>query len=199
MSSSNNQQDEINIEEKKSSISDDNNQNNNHLGDKLNKHFSPLLFIGVFGGFILYIAFSVIFIRKAQKNKTIKEALITLNIQLTEQLIFEAEDIILYRTQSCFDLLRKLENNAKFFASLYDEQKINNIDDYIKKSLVHLSEVNENTKRDEKIGIWGINKGNNDYNEISYDEAKKELFIFTSLNPLLNSIYKSTNYHEEYF
>ena len=60
---------------------DENNQNHSHLGDKLNKHFSPLLFIGVFGGFLIYITFSILFIKKAQKNKTIKSALSTLYLQ----------------------------------------------------------------------------------------------------------------------
>ena len=201
MSNNNNQQEEINIEQNKSSSTsttiDDNNQNNNHLGDKLNKHFSPLLFIGVFGGFILYIAFSVIFIKNAQNNETIKEALTNLNIQLTEQLIFEAEDILLYRTQSCFDLLRKIENNARYFAGLYKDKKANNVDAYINNFSVHLSKVDDDTESDEKKGIWGINKDNNDKGEIT-DEIKNELFIFTSLNPLLNAIYKSANYHEEY-
>ena len=119
---------------------DENNQNNNHLGNKLNKHFSPLLFVGVFGGFVIYITFSILFIRKAQRNKTIKEALSNLNLQLTEQLIFEVEDILLYRTQTCFDLLQKLESNAIFFSDLYDNGKINtNVKDYINKYSTNLN------------------------------------------------------------
>ena len=70
---------DLDISKNKSS-SDEKNQNNNHLGNKLNRHFSPLLFIGVFGGFIIYITFSILFIKKAQSNKTIKEALTNLNL-----------------------------------------------------------------------------------------------------------------------
>ena len=191
-----NNTEELNIIENQSSV-DENSQNNNHLGDKLNKHFSPLLFIGVFGGFILFIVFSITFIKKAQKNQTIKEALRNLNLQLTEQLIFEVEDILLYRTQSCFDLLRKLESNSIFFSSLYDNNKVNNIDNYIKDNSIHLSKVDNDTKRDEKKGMWGINEGYNNSDTIT-NNIRRELFIFTSLNPLLNSIYNSTNYNETY-
>lgn len=191
-----NNTEELNIIENQSSV-DENSQNNNHLGDKLNKHFSPLLFIGVFGGFILFIVFSITFIKKAQKNQTIKEALRNLNLQLTEQLIFEVEDILLYRTQSCFDLLRKLESNSIFFSSLYDNNKVNNIDNYIKDNSIHLSKVDNDTKRDDKKGMWGINEGYNNSDTIT-NNIRRELFIFTSLNPLLNSIYNSTNYNETY-
>ena len=44
---------DLDISKNKSS-SDEKKQNNNHLGNKLNRHFSPLLFIGVLG-VLLYI------------------------------------------------------------------------------------------------------------------------------------------------
>ena len=174
---------------KNNSQPDENTENNNHLGDKLNKHFSPLLFIGVFGGLIIYITFSIIFIKKAQRNKTIRNALSNLNLQQTEQLIFEVEEILLYRTQSCFDLLRKIENNAEFLNSLYNKTQEDKIEEYINNYSVIIDEVDDNTKNDEKKGIWGRNEENN-------EDVKKELFIFTSLNPLLYSILKSVNYKE---
>ena len=174
---------------KNNSQPDENTENNNHLGDKLNKHFSPLLFVGVFGGLIIYITFSIIFIKKAQRNKTIRNALSNLNLQQTEQLIFEVEEILLYRTQSCFDLLRKIENNAEFLNSLYNKTQEDKIEEYINNYSVIIDEVDDNTKNDEKKGIWGRNEENN-------EDVKKELFIFTSLNPLLYSILKSVNYKE---
>ncbi len=186
------------INKSKSSY-DENNQNNNHLGNKLNKHFSPLLFVGVFGGFVIYITFSILFIRKAQRNKTIKEALSNLNLQLTEQLIFEVEDILLYRTQTCFDLLQKLESNAIFFSDLYDNGKINtNVKDYINKYSTNLNSINDDTEYNEYMGIWGKNEENYDNTGEISDDIIKELFIFTALNPLLFSIYTSINYQEPY-
>ena len=187
---------DLDINSKKSSL-DENNQNDNHLGNKLNRHFSPLLFIGVFGGFIIYITFSILFIKKAQKNKTIKEALTNLNLQQTEQLIFEVEEILIYRTQICFDLLRKIEANAFFFSELYEKGQISNIDGFINQNSINLNFINDKTKINEKIGIWGINEYSQNISTLN-DDIKKELFIFTSLNPLLNSIYTSINYKESY-
>ena len=180
-------------------LKEDNNKNKNHLGDKLNKHFSPLLFIGVFGGFVIYIAFSLFFIKKAQKNKSIKEALTNLNLQQTEQIIFEIEDILIYRTQTCFDLLRKIEANAVFFSSLYDNNKIQSqkVEEYINKNTINLNNIGENIEKDYNKGIWGKNEDAANNDEIT-DDIKKELFIFTSLNPLLYSVYKSINFKEQY-
>ena len=177
---------------------EDKNQNENHLGDKLNSHFSPLLFVGVFGGLIIYISFSILFIKKAQKNKSIKEALTNLNLQSTEQIIFEIEDLLMYRTQICFDLLRKIESNAEFFSSLYDNNKVENIEEYIKKYSINLDKIIDNMEIDYKKGIWGKNENNNINNDEINDDNIKELFIFTSLNPLLYAIYKSINYKEQY-
>ena len=170
---------------------DESNQNNNHLGDKLNRHFSPLLFIGVFGGFLIYITFSILFIKKAQKNKTIKSTLSNLYLQQAEQIIFEVEQVLLYRTQSCFELLRKIESNAEFFYSLYGNVKVDKINQYIKDYSVNLDDINEYTENDDKKGIWGRNEESN-------ENITKELFIFTSLNPLLYSILKSTNNQEKF-
>ena len=167
------------------------NQNNNHLGDKLNRHFSPLLFIGVFGGFLIYITFSILFIKKAQKNKTIKSTLSNLYLQQAEQIIFEVEQVLLYRTQSCFELLRKIESNAEFFYSLYGNVKVDKINQYINDYSVNLDDINEYTENDDKKGIWGRNEESN-------ENITKELFIFTSLNPLLYSILKSTNNQEKF-
>ena len=183
---------------KNNSTTDENKQNNNHLGNKLNRHFSPLLFIGVFGGFIIYITFSIVFIKKAQKNKTIKEALTNLNLQQTEQVIFEVEDILISRTQTCFDLLKKLESNAVFFSNLYNQNKIGpNITDYINNYSTNINNIDSDTVRDEKKGIWGKNEDSGDSGEIT-DDNIKELFIFTALNPLLYSIFNSINYKESY-
>ena len=179
-------------------LTEENNQKNNHLGNKLNRHFSPLLFIGVFGGFIIYITFSIVFIKMAQRNSSIKEALTNLNLQQTEQIIFEVEEILMYRIQTCFDLLRKIEANADFFSELYDKGLIrNNIEEYIKKYSINLNDITEKTQKDEKKGVWGINEDKENSGNIS-DDIKKELFIFTSLNPLLYSIYTSINYQELY-
>ena len=188
---------DLDISKNKSS-SDEKNQNNNHLGNKLNRHFSPLLFIGVFGGFIIYITFSILFIKKAQSNKTIKEALTNLNLQQTEQLIFEVEEILIYRTQSCFDLLRKIEANAIFFSELYDKGQVkSNIDEYISQNSINLNAINDEIENNEKMGIWGINEYSEKINALN-DDIKKELFIFTSLNPLLNSNFSNINFKESY-
>ena len=145
---------DLDISKNKSS-SDEKNQNNNHLGNKLNRHFSPLLFIGVFGGFIIYITFSILFIKKAQSNKTIKEALTNLNLQQTEQLIFEVEEILIYRTQSCFDLLRKIEANAIFFLELYDKGQVkSNIDEYISQNSINLNAINDEIEKMQKLEYW---------------------------------------------
>ena len=185
---------------KNNSTNEENNQNNNHLGNKLNKHFSPLLFIGVFGGFIIYITFSVAFIKRAQRNKSIKTALTNLNLQQNEQYIFEIESILMYRTQVCFDFLRKIAGNAEYLYSIFDKGKTGgrtNIINYINKYSVNLNNVKEDTKYDEQKGIWGRNEDIIDSGEVN-DDNIKELFIFTSLNPLLNAIYKSINFKENY-
>ena len=190
----------INQDEKNNKTLEENNQNNNHLGNKLNKHFSPLLFIGVFGGFLIYITFSVALIKKAQGNQTIKAALTNLNLQQSEQYIFEVERIIMYRTQECFDFLRKIAANAEFLFSIYNKgqvKDVNDIKNYINKYSVNLNNVEDSTEKDETKGIWGRNEDIVDSGEVNEDNIK-ELFIFTGLNPLLNAIYKSINFKEHY-
>ena len=84
-----------------------------------------------------------------------------LNLEQTEQLIYKAENVLKYRTQIIFDLLRKIENTTKFFSDLYDEGKVkkDSIDDYIKENMVSLADINEQTDKDLFKGIWGRNKG----------------------------------------
>ena len=131
-------------------FSEEKNENNNHLGDILIHNFFPPLSLAVFGGIIIYAVCSIIFIGKSRHNSQIKNSLFQLNLQLNEQLILQVESLLVYRTQSIFDLLRKLENTSKFFYDLYDENFINDKDlNYINEHTMKISDIKETTERNE--------------------------------------------------
>ena len=184
--------------QKLNSKSGENPQNNSHLDSKLVNHFSPPLILGIVGGIIIYIICSILYIKQIKNINALKKSMTKLNLEQTEQLIYKAENVLKYRTQIIFDLLRKIENTTKFFSDLYDEGKVkkDSIDDYIKENMVNLADINEQTDKDLFKGIWGRNeiKDNREIDE----NIKKNLYIFSALNSILNVVYNSTNLNEEY-
>ena len=100
-------------------LKEEQDENDNHLEDKLILHFFPPLFLAVIGGIIIFGVFSILFINKSRHNSQIKNSLYQLNLQLNEQLILQVESLLMYRTQSIFDLLRKINNTLLFFFDLY--------------------------------------------------------------------------------
>ena len=187
-------------DQNKSIVDEENKENNNHLGDKLVCHFFPPLVFSVLGSFIIFGVCSIIFVQKSSHNSQIKNSLFQLNLQLNEQLIIQVESLLMYRTQSIFDLLRKIENNLKFFSDLYTNEKIkkNKVNDFIKDYTKNINEIDDGIDEDFNKAIFGKNDDMGNEDILSNDDIKKEIYTFTALIPLLNSIYKSTNLNEEY-
>ena len=179
-------------------LSEEKVENNNHLGDKLVYHFSPPLLLAVLGGIIIYAVCSMIFLGKSSRNSQIKNSLFQLNLQLNEQLILQVESLLIYRTQSIFDLLRKIEGTAKFFYNLYEENKINATDDYIGKYTTKISDINKDTKRNESKAVIGKNEDINNELNIEDNNIKQEIYTFSALIPMMSAMYNSTNLNEEY-
>lgn len=137
-------------------LSDENKEIKNHLEDKLIYHFFPPLLIGVLGGIIIYSVCLIVFINNNGDNSVIKNSLFKLNLEVNEQLILQAENLLMYRTQSIFDLLRKIENTIKLFSTFYKDKEI--YDDFIKSYTININNINEETKKDEYKAIWGKNE-----------------------------------------
>ena len=176
-------------------LSDENKEIKNHLEDKLIYHFFPPLFIGVLGGIVIFSVCSIVFLKNNGNNSVIKNSLFKLNLEVNEQLILQVESLLMYRTQSIFELLRKIENTTKFFSNLYkNEDSYNN---FIKTYTINIKEINEETEKNELKAVWGKNEEPNNFENIDTD-IKKELYSFSALIPMLNSMYKSTNLNEEY-
>ena len=175
-------------------LSEENKENNNHLGDKLIYHFFPPLIIGVLGGIIIFSVCSIVFINNNGSNRTVKNSLFKLNLEVNEQLILQVESLLMYRTQTIFDLLRKIENTTKFFSNnLYKDEDIFN--EYINNYTININSTNE--EKNEFKAIWGTNEDSDSF-DYNYTNIKKELYSFSALIPMLNSMYKSTNLNEEY-
>ena len=176
-------------------LSDENKEINNHLEDKLIYHFFPPLLIGVLGGIIIYTVCSIVFIKNNGDNNVIKNSVFKLNLEVNEQLILQVENLLMYRTQSIFDLLRKIENTTKFFSTFYKDEDIYN--NFIKSYTININDINEQTEKNEYKAVWGKNEEPNNFDSLDKN-IKKALYSFTALIPMLNSMYKSTNLNEEY-
>ena len=175
-------------------LSEENKENNNHLGDKLIYHFFPPLIIGVLGGIIIFSVCSIVFINNNGSNRTVKNSLFKLNLEVNEQLILQVESLLMYRTQTIFNLLRKIENTTNFFSNdLYKDEDIFN--DYINNYTININSTNE--AKNEFKAVWGTNEDSDSF-DYNYTNIKKELYSFSALIPMLNSMYKSTNLNEEY-
>ena len=182
------------------SLSEEKVENNNHLGDKLIHHFSPPLLLAVLGGIVIYAVCSLIFLGKSRHNSQIKNSLFQLNLQLNEQLILQVESLLIYRIQSIFDLLRKIEGTAVFFYGLYKENQVDKVKvgEYITAYTKQINEIDENIERNENKAVIGKNENINVGLDINNDEIKHEIYTFSALIPMMSSMYNSTNLNEEY-
>jgi hypothetical protein len=145
------------------SLSEEKVENNNHLGDKLIHHFSPPLLLAVLGGIVIYAVCSLIFLGKSRHNSQIKNSLFQLNLQLNEQLILQVESLLIYRIQSIFDLLRKINGTATFFYGLYKENRVDKVKvgEYITAYTKQINEIDENIERNENKAVIGKNENIN--------------------------------------
>ena len=140
-------------------LSEEKNENERHLNDKLVREFSPLLLLAVFGAIIIYPVCSLVFIRNISHNSQIKSSFFQLNLHLHEQLILQVENVLIYKTQSIFDLLLKIENTAKFFHNLYDNKTDKDkVKEYINKYTLNINDINENTVLDTNKAVFGKNE-----------------------------------------
>ena len=178
-------------------LKEEKDENDNHLEDKLILHFFPPLFLAVIGGIIIFGVFSILFINNSRHNSQIKNSLYQLNLQLNEQLILQVESLLMYRTQSIFDLLRKINNTLLFFFDLYSKNEINKnkAKEYIGNYTTDINEITIETPKDENKAVIGTNEGNINLEE---DNILRDLYSFTALIPLLGSMYNSTNLNEDY-
>ena len=189
-------------------LTEEKSENNNHLGDKLIHHFFPPLCIGVIGGIIIFAICSIIFLKNTGNNSIIKNSLFQLNLQLNEQLILQVESLLMYRTQSIFDLLRKIENTTKFFSNAYndyitttEQEEIENNNyckNYINKYTVNIKDIKKDTKKNLFNSVIGKNEDIDDNDEDFINNNIKDLYSFSALIPMLNAMYNSTNLKEEY-
>ena len=188
-------------------LTEEKSENNNHLGDKLIHHFFPPLCFGVIGGIFIFAICSIIFMKNTGNNNIIKNSLFQLNLQLNEQYILQVESLLMYRTQSIFDLLRKIENTTKFFSNIYNDYITNsenkdNTDyiNYIQKYAVNIKDITNDTPKYTFNAVVGKNEdsNNNNDNNIFINNNIKDLYSFSALIPMLNAMYNSTNLNEEY-
>ena len=179
-------------------------ENNNHLGDKLIYHFFPPLCFCIIGGIIIFAICSIIFMKNTGNNSIVKNSLFQLNLQLNEQLLLQVESLLIYRTQSIFDLLRKIENTTKFFSKIYNEYITNSEEKdnsdfitYIKKYTVNINEITKDIEKNLLNAVIGKNEEINDNNDFINNNVK-DLYSFSAIIPMLNAMYNSTNLKEEY-
>ena len=179
-------------------LSEEKTENEKHLQDKLVREFSPLLLLAVFGAIIIYSVCSLVFIRNISHNSQIKSSFFQLNLQLHEQLILQVENVLIYKTQSIFDLLLKIENTAKFFHNLYDNKTDKDkVKEYINKYTLNINDINENTVLDTNKAVFGKNENTSINININDENVQKVLYTFSSLIPMLSSMYQSTNKNEQ--
>ena len=179
-------------------LSEEKTENEKHLQDKLVREFSPPLLLAVFGAIIIYSVCSLVFIRNISHNSQIKSSFFQLNLQLHEQLILQVENVLIYKTQSIFDLLLKIENTAKFFHNLYDNKTDKDkVKEYINKYTLNINDINENTVLDTNKAVFGKNENTSINININDENVQKVLYTLSSLIPMLSSMYQSTNKNEQ--
>ena len=179
-------------------LTEEKNENERHLNDKLVREFSPPLLIAVLGAIVIYLICSIVFTINIIHNSQIKNSFFKLNLQLHEQLILQVENVLMYKTQSIFDLLRKIESTAKFFNELYDNNTCKDkIKEYINEYTLNINDINENTTLDKNRAVFGKNENTSMNIDINSKNVKKVLYTFSALIPMLSSMYNSTNINEE--
>ena len=169
--------------------------NNNHLRDLFSRNFTILFFLGNFATIIITIIILNYLLKQVGKNDQINETFSILNYKQTIPLLFEAEQLVLSSYQEYFNYLKKIEIYAESVFDLPKDDSSSESDFIIdyddKNKLKDLNLSYEYTKEFIKYFLhYGIYKKNKDFNK----EGKKFLNLFDNLIPILETIYKITNY-----